>query len=58
MARASLSLATSDRDEGARVFAALAEGGTVTMPFAKQFWGADFGSLVDRYGIAWMVNAG
>lgn len=58
MKRVSLSLATADRDEGARVFDALAAGGTVTMPYSKQFWGASFGMLVDRFGIRWMVNAG
>jgi PhnB protein len=58
MRRASLSIATADGVEGARVFSALAAGGTVTMPYAKQFWGASFGMLVDKYGIRWMVNAG
>jgi PhnB protein len=58
MRRVSLSLAPSSRDEGARVFTALAAGGTVTMPFEPQFWGASFGTLTDRFGIRWMVNAG
>jgi PhnB protein len=58
MRRASLSIATADRVQGARVFSALAAGGTVTMPYAKQLWGASFGMLVDKYGIRWMVNAG
>ena len=58
MSRVSLSLATSDREEGARVFGALAAGGTITMPYTKQFWGASFGMLVDRFGVRWMVNAG
>jgi PhnB protein len=57
MKRVSLSLATHDPNEGARVFDALAAGGTITMPYAKQFWGASFGMLVDRFGIRWMVNA-
>ena len=35
---------------------ALAEGGQVQMPFEKQMWGDEFGSLTDRYGIPWMVN--
>ena len=39
-----------------RIFAALAEGGSVTMPFAETFWSPGFGMLVDRYGIPWMVN--
>lgn len=44
-------------DEVEAHFAALAEGGTVTMPLEDTFWGARFGSLVDRYGISWMFNA-
>lgn len=34
----------------------LSDGGTVTMPLEKQVWGDEFGMLVDRFGIAWMVN--
>ena len=37
---------------------ALSEGATVTMPFEKQMWGDEYGQLVDRFGIAWMVNLG
>jgi PhnB protein len=51
-----MSLGGDDAGEGKRVFDALAEGGTVTMPFQKTFWGADFGMLTDRYGIDWMIN--
>lgn len=54
--RIALSLSSSDVAEGQRVFDALAAGGSVTMPFGKTFWGAIFGLLTDRYGIAWMVN--
>ena len=40
-----------------RIFNALAENGTVTMPLQKTFWAAGgFGMLVDRFGIPWMVN--
>jgi PhnB protein len=46
-----------DEAEAATMFAALADGGTVTMPFQDTFWGAKFGMLVDRFGIQWMVNA-
>jgi PhnB protein len=38
-------------------FAALAEGGRVTMPLENTFWGARFGTLIDRFGISWMFNA-
>ncbi|MFP4212219.1 MAG: VOC family protein [Alkalispirochaeta sp.] len=36
-----------------RFFDGLADGATVTMPVATQFWGAVYGSLVDRFGINW-----
>jgi PhnB protein len=39
-----------------RIFNALAEGGTTTMPFQKTFWSAGFGMCVDQFGIPWMVN--
>ncbi len=56
--RIALSIATGDTDEGRRVFEALADGGTVKWPYSKQFWGATFGMLVDRFGVQWMINAG
>ncbi len=36
----------------------LSEGGTVTMPMAKQPWGDEFGMCVDRFGVLWMVDIG
>jgi len=52
----SLSLQGSDQDALTRIFNGLADGGTVTMPMAEQFWGDTFGMLTDRFGINWMVN--
>ena len=52
----SISVHPDSRQEADRIFNALAEGGTITMPIADQFWGDYFGSLVDRFGINWMVN--
>ena len=52
----SVSIGLSDRDKGERIFNALAEGGTTTMPFAKTFWASGFGMCTDRFGIPWMVN--
>ena len=43
-------------EEGRRLFTALSEGGKVEMPLQEMFWGAHYGSLVDRFGIQWMVN--
>jgi len=41
-----------------RVFAALAEGGSVTMPPGETFWTEVFGMVTDRYGTGWGVNGG
>jgi PhnB protein len=52
----SVSLQLKDVPEGERIFKALAEGGTIKMPFAKTFWAAGFGMCTDQFGIPWMVN--
>ena len=43
--------------EAERAFAALAEGGKVTMPIAATSWSPAFGMCVDRFGTPWMVSA-
>jgi PhnB protein len=46
-------------DEPARMaemFARLAEGARITVPLARQRWGADFGMLVDAFGVQWMFS--
>lgn len=52
----SVSIGVADPAEGERIFKALADQGTVTMPYSKTFWAAGFGMLVDRFGTPWMVN--
>ncbi len=52
----SLSVHPDSKREADRIFHGLADGGEVTMPLADQFWGDYYGSLVDRFGINWMVN--
>lgn len=52
----SLSLAVASEAEAQKVFAALAEGGKVSMPLGKTFWSPCFGMLADRFGIGWMVT--
>jgi PhnB protein len=51
------SLAVSPADDAAAqtTFAALADGGAVTMPLAKTFFASSFGMLTDRFGVGWMV---
>lgn len=51
-----INLQPDSRGEADRLFAALSEGGQVTMPMAEQFWGAYFGACTDRFGIRWMIN--
>ncbi len=52
----SLSLAVADPDAVDRAFARLADGGKVTMPPTKTFWSPRFGTLIDRFGVSWMVQ--
>ena len=52
----SLSLNFNDADEMNKTFAALSEGGKVTMELQDTFWGARFGMLQDKYGFNWMFN--
>lgn len=51
-----LNLEPASRAEADRLFAALSAGGQVTMPMGDMFWGAYFGSFVDKFGICWMIN--
>jgi PhnB protein len=46
--------ADSDAD-AQRLFAALGEGGQVTMPLSETFFASSFGMLADRFGVGWMV---
>jgi len=54
----SLSLTVANDVEAQRVFAALAQGGKITMPLAKTFFSSHFGMLADRFGVAWMIIVG
>ena len=46
-----------DPVEGERIFNALAENGTIAVPYQKTFWAAGFGVLTDQFGISWELNA-
>ncbi|MEO6819586.1 MAG: VOC family protein [Ginsengibacter sp.] len=52
----SLSLDFKDVDELNETYAALSEGGKVTMEVQDTFWGARFGMLIDKFGYNWMFN--
>ena len=51
-----VTLHTDDLAQARRWYEALSEGGQQIMPLAETFWSPGFGSLVDRFGIPWMVN--
>jgi PhnB protein len=53
-----LSLRVDSDDDAKRIFAALAEGGKITMPMGKTFFASSFGMVDDRFGVSWMVLAG
>lgn len=51
----SLSVPAKDEADANRKFAALAEGGHITMPLGKTFFARCFGMVQDRFGIGWMI---
>jgi PhnB protein len=51
-----ISLSGDDGDELRGYWGKLSGGGNVVMPLERQMWGDDFGMLIDRFGIQWMVN--
>ena len=54
----SVAIQIDDPAEAERIFHALSESGTVTMPLQQTFWATRFGMLVDKLGIPSMVNCG
>ena len=51
-----LSISVDTEPEADKIFRNLSEGGKITVPLEKAFWGAYFGMLTDRFGIQWMVS--
>ncbi len=54
--RSKISVRTESREEADKIFAGLAEGGTIEMPLDDSPWGTYFAMLRDRYGIEWTVE--
>lgn len=53
---AAVNLTLADQDDARRIFDELLDGGRIDMPLGATFWSPLFGSGVDRFGVAWMVN--
>jgi PhnB protein len=51
-----VTLSVAGVERGREVFGALAEGGTLRMPFQKTFWSPGYGMLVDRFGVPWEIS--
>ncbi|MEZ6047923.1 MAG: YciI family protein [Planctomycetaceae bacterium] len=50
-----LALTTETTSDAEKVFASLAEGGTVDMPLMKTFFSPLYGQVTDKFGLGWMV---
>ena len=51
-----VTLHTASMEEARRWFDQLSAGGKAIMPFNETFWSPGFGSLVDKFGVPWMIN--
>lgn len=51
-----INLEPDTRGEADKLFAHLSDGGKVEMPLQEMFWGDYFGSVVDKFGVQWMLN--
>lgn len=52
-----VSYSAADVADAQKVFAALSEGGEITMPIGETAWSPMFGMCIDRFGTPWMVGA-
>ena len=52
----SLSLTVADAATADRIFARLADGGSVQMPLTETFWSPRFGMVTDRFGVQWIIT--
>lgn len=52
----SLAFGADSESHADSIFAGLSAGGHVTIPMSKQFWGAYFGMVTDKFGVSWMVD--
>lgn len=52
----SINVAENDPKRAEMIFNSLAQDGEITQEFKETFWDAKFGSVIDKFGIHWMVN--
>lgn len=51
-----LSLMGDDEEILSEFFNRLSEGGKVSLPLEKQFWGDTYGQVIDKFNVHWAVN--
>jgi len=51
-----VTLNTRSEEETDELFKKLSDGANIMMPVEKQFWGAYFGMLTDKFCIQWMLT--
>ncbi len=51
-----LNLEPDTRSETKRLFESLSAGGKVVTNLQDMFWGAYYGSCIDKFGVQWMFN--
>ncbi len=54
----SLTISVKEKAEAERLFAAVSDGGEVSMPMTETFFSPAFGMATDRFGVSWMVLVG
>lgn len=54
--RSKISIRAESREEAARLFHGLSEGGSIEMPLDDSPWGSYFGMFRDKFGIEWTVE--
>lgn len=54
--RITLSMNFNSESDLNTAFEKLSEGGNVSHPVKKEFWGALFGQFTDKFGIQWMMS--
>ena len=52
-----VSIVADNVENASSYFKGLSENGQITMPFNDAFWGGKFGSVIDKFGVQWMISS-
>jgi PhnB protein len=51
-----IQVSADSKEETDRIYYALSDGGTISMPIGYAFWGEYCGFFADKYGVLWSVS--